>query len=246
MAARISGWLVVLLVLEIWLVIPALSGASQGAESLLLIVLIASLIFVIWAISLVSVVWHRYILLEELPSGIIPYHKGLNVWSYFRQAFVIAMILVLVAFAIGIFIGIVVRPDTVAKEVLLGLFTGIIVTLFFYRLALILPSVALNKNMTYADALKLTKGYIPTIFGLVIATVFFNLGANLVIDSAFGVTAESKLIEVTEDGVLFAQDVGNLPLYIFISGALQWFVFMMNISILTTLYGHIVEKREIY
>jgi len=26
----------------------------------------------------------------------------------------------------------------------------------------------------------------------------------------------------------------------------QWFYFMLNISVLSTLYGHIIEKREVY
>jgi hypothetical protein len=42
---------------------------------------------------------------------------------------------------------------------------------------------------------------------------------------------------------------GNVALSLFVSFAslaFQWFYFMLNISILSTLYGHIVQKREVY
>jgi hypothetical protein len=165
MALRVSGWLVaiyaVIAVLFWWWMPDWLTAAmaqdvqgvrnaadlSAGNVGMVLVLAIGLGIFLLWAVSLVAIVWHRYILMEEIPQGIIPYRGQYRIGRYFWYGIGISLLAVMVV-------------------------------------------------------------AVPLIIGLAFA--------------AFPIVSAA------------------------LSGLFQWFYFMLNISVLSTLYGHIIQKREVY
>ncbi len=241
MASRISGGFWILL-LGASFAYGLIAGLSQ---SMFLSILfgIALIIFLVWGISLVAVVWHRFILLEELPSGFLPYREGLRVWPYFWYGIGIAIIVILALLALLFASTIVMdaedmlaafgqNTNSVAlKDIALRFVVGLLASLIYLRLALILPAVALEEQMTLGDSWGETKGFSFAILVIAVMLALLNSGGAIF----YGVAVMS---------------VHNSPaLLMLVSIAFllfQWFYFMLNISVLSTLYGHIVQKREVY
>lgn len=260
MAVRVSGWLLLVwAVLGIalnygapdWLVL-ALQGVPVspedvpeiGAAGLLLFVvgIIAVVVLFCWGISVVAIAWHRYILLEEYPTGFIPYRSGFKIGRYFWVGVGISLLAALiVGFVTGI-LGMVFGPffasslastatadslSLLGSSLLIGLALGLIVAVIYLRMALTLPAIALDEGMTIGKAWEATSGYTPAIFVLALVLAFINVVVSLGLEMALG-GAESDWF------------------YMAVSGLYQWFFFMLNISVLSTLYGYIVQKREIF
>ncbi|MBL4806610.1 MAG: hypothetical protein JKY31_04885 [Rhodobacteraceae bacterium] len=246
MAIQVSGWFVLCLVGAV-LVFVTLAAAGGGAALLAIIIGIGLLIFIIWGMSLIAVVWHRYILLEEMPSGFIPYRRGLNVWRYFWVGLGLALLGALLGFVVALVLGAFITLDTVPKVITFALIVGGFVQVLMFRMALLLPAVAIDGRLTLPDALQKTRGFIGPILVLAIINILFNLGGGYLIDMAFGVPTFEAVI--ANNGFTYGaqgtQVEGGI-MHALVSAVFQWFVFMLSISILTTLYGHIVEKREIY
>ena len=241
MAIRVSGGFWLLMVAASFAL--GLTIAMTQSAFLTGVLGIAVLVFLVWGISMVAVVWHRYILLEELPSGFLPTRPGLRIWPYFWYGIGIAAIVVL-ALAIMFFVTtIFVDPKTIYhafdqtvlslefSDVALRFAVGLLSSLIYLRLALILPAVALDSSLTLGDSWGETKSFTGSIIVVAILLSVLNGGATIVFD----VARQSVL---GNGGLLLA--------IVLITVAFQWFYFMLNISILSTLYGHIVQKREVY
>lgn len=241
MAARISGglWIILIIAAVAYGVIVALSGSVFFA----IMFGIAMLIALIWGVSLIAVLWHRFILREERPSGFIPSAKGLPVWPYFWYGFGIAIIVFILLFVILLIAGLFMEPGAVLRafdqqnvsmelsDIGLRAVISILATALYLRLALVLPSVALEEKVTIGESWGETKPFLGAIVMVAILLTVFN-GVVMVI---FGLVMSS----FAPDGA--ASVVISLLLVLF-----QWFYFMLNISILSTLFGHIVQKRDIY
>jgi len=241
MAARISGgfWLLMILAAFAYGFLVTLSKSNF----LGIVLGIALLIFLVWGISMVAVVWHRYILLEERPNGFLPTREGLNIWPYFWYGIGIALIVIVA-------IGLLLLAATLvmdAKEILaafdqnnvsmaprdmaLRFAVGLLSSLIYLRLALILPAVALSEQLTIRESWSETKGYSMAILGVAVLLTLLNTVASFL----FGV------VQFAVQGAPFLVLLVTFAFLLF-----QWFYFMLNISILSTLYGHIVQKREVY
>jgi len=258
MAIKVSGWLVVVYVIISFALLnmapdflqAALNqdadGLTRAAEAmdgnggLFFLSFLAALVFLIWSVSLIAIVWHRYILLEEMPRGIIPYRKGLRVFRYFWFGFVISLLAGVVFVILGIISGIIFGPflegalpngaqglsaGLSVTTFLIGLLIGLIVFVVYLRMALILPAVALDERLTIGQAWGETSGFTGAIIVLALALSFISAVVPMVITFAFGSMPWVDTV---------------------LSGLFQWFYFMLNISVLSTLYGHIVQKREVY
>jgi len=258
MAIKVSGWLVLLYVIGMGLMLwqmpdwmdaamaqdpqrmmdaPGFSGQSVG---LVFIIILVAAIFLLWSISLVAIVWHRYILLEEVPQGFIPYRSDFHVGRYFWYGVGISLLAVLAVGVVSTFLGMILGPffmgsmqglaegqssGVAGMAFLIGIVLGTIVAVLYLRMALILPAVALDEGLTLGQAWEKTSGYTGAILVLALALAFINAVVPVVIDLVFG-----ELVWI------------NMALV----GLYQWFYFMLGISILSTLYGVIVQKREVY
>jgi len=200
----------------------AMAAAMAGYAPIGLIVGLLMLAISIW----LAVTWHRYILLNEQPSGQLPTFHRSEVLSYAGNA----ILMVFIMFAFSIVVGLVLSP-----LLLLGGLGVIIMSIVFislalvvnYRLGLVLPSRAVGQRLTFGEAWAATKGQSGTI--LVLAVV-----------SAVAAVA----IDIPAMVVAFLPGIGTILslLWTLVTG---WVKVVVGVSILTTLYGVYIEKRTI-
>lgn len=182
---------------------------------------ILSLIFTLWVI----VAWHRFILLEEEPEGWVTPFNGGRVLAYFGQILKLMLIGVLLSIPVGILIGIVtaIASGNTMAMLVVAVPLGVILFLMFYRLSVILPASAIGKPITLRQAWSATEGSFLAIFVLVVVGGIFQTSIQFL------------------GGFLTAIPMLGFAVNLLISFALG----MINASILTTLYGHYVQGRDL-
>ena len=171
----------------------------------------------------VAVAWHRFVLLEEYPDGMLPAFHGGRMLAYFGY---------------GVLLGLVVGAATLLVVVLVGLalfgvpvlmIAAIMVVVIvsgwaFYRLSPILPAAAIGKTIRMKEAWAATKPLSGAIFGAMIVFVL------TIFALAFGGALIGAVIPI----------LGGLILLV-----LNWLYILLGVSFLTTLYGVAVEGRSI-
>lgn len=177
----------------------------------------------------VAVAWHRFILSEEIPSGYIPKFQGRRMMAYFGQSLLLGLLIVAIGFGLAfIFIFLVMSQFGYLSQPLMTMAVyGAIILLIapiFFRFAAILPSAALGDRLTWEGAWNATKGSTGS---LMLVSLVLWVGLGWVNEHA------TNLIS----GSLFLLVLWTIPF--------QWVFLMIHISILTTLYGHYVEKRAL-
>ena len=195
------------------------AGAAGGA----LIVGIVSFLISLW----VAVAWHRYILREEEPTGILPAFNGAAIGSYFVAGLIFAVILIVLAIPIGLLAGIVLFPfqaggrPGVFGALLFGLVLYLPLAYVGYRLSPILPSAALGQRMPIKDAWTATG----------------TSGAAFVVLTVVSVLAA---VLAQAPAAVLGSFLGGIWLFL-----VQWATILIGASILTTIYGHYVEGRAL-
>ncbi len=199
-------------------------GAPIPAEQALsaLVVVVVTLVTTLW----IAVAWHRFVLLNERPAGYLPSLAGARLGRYAGRTILIGLVcgalaIVLLIAAGGLFFGL------LGKSIMAELLTvmAMIVPAFavLYRLSASLPGLALDRPTAFADGWVATTGETETI--LILA--FFTGLIGLVLGAP---------LALMPTGSLFALLWG---------GAAGWVQLMVSASILTTLYGHYIEKRPL-
>ena len=171
-----------------------------------------------WAVTVlwIFVAWHRFILLEEYPSGWIPKFHADRILAYLGRAilmFLIALVLALVLLLISALLGslaILIMP--------VGMVALAVIT---YRLSIILPAAAIGENLKVGDAWTATSnGSIPILILVLVMGI-----AQFLLQLAFGVVL--SLVPVLGIAV---QVIVNL------------IISLVNVSVLTTLYGALCSE----
>ena len=175
------------------------------------------LIFYSWA----AVGWHRYVLLEEHASGVAGAWNGKRIQSYIGAILRVALVMMALGFAASVVFGIIlaVLPS---PGVVLFLTVGMVIgfTWVFTRLGLVLPSAALGTYMKMGDSWAATQ----PVSGAILLPI-------IVIPLAF-------LIINTITGLL-----GILGVILYLGVA--WIQVLVNLALLTTLYGNLIEGRQL-
>lgn len=207
---------------------PSVEQMAEGAAGRAFAALIAALIL-LFVSSWVAVAWHRFVLLEEYP-GMLPALAGRPVGSYIGKAIKLALVLVLVAIPLGLIVGLVMAPFVngsqtafVVMGLLVAILFGAVLTMISIRLGLILPAVSLNRQMTLKESWAATRPVAGAIMSAVLILVVLNVVASGIVGLILGGT------------VLF----GIVDLIV------SWVSLMVGLSILTTVYGHVIEGRSI-
>jgi hypothetical protein len=193
---------------------------NSGLVALMVIgSILVSAIVTLW----VAVTWHRYVLLEEAPNGWIPrWNKSANL-SYFYQF----LKLVLIFFVLGLMIAVIVATSVGNTGNLGFLFSAIIVVMSVafgftaLKMSLIFPSAAVETNMGVVDSWSMTGPYNKTLLALTVASVGFGFLYETI----------ASLLDVN----MFTSSIRFF---------LNAFFGFWGLSVLTTLYGIIVEGRE--
>jgi len=198
-------------------------GGASGLVLPIFLIVIVLVIIELW----VFVSWHRFILLEEYPSGWIPEFRFERIMAYAGNGLLIFFILFLTMIPVGLVALTVVSALSFAPflaAMLVSLGAPILGYLVFYRLSPKLPAAAVGTSMKLGEAWGATKGATGTLLvtGLSTAIVQFVL-----------------------------QYVAGLSLAVFLPLGMAFQLLtalvmsLVNVSILTTIYGHYVEGREI-
>lgn len=173
-----------------------------------------------------AVTWHRYILLNEQPSGQLPTFHRSEILAYAGNA----ILLVLIMIAFSIVVGLVLSP-----LLLLGVVGAIIMPIVFlslalivdYRLGLVLPSRAIGQRLTFGESWAATKGQSGTILVLAIVSA-----------------VAAVVLSIPGMVLAFLPGIGGILSLIW-QIATGWVTLVVGVSILTTLYGVYIEKRSI-
>ena len=196
---------------------------DQGPSFFLwfLVIWLSMAIVSAWGIT----TWHRYVLLEEFSSGLIPELNLGRAFGYVLRLFLLGLIALVIALPVGFVLSAVVMA--IAPLGLLLFSVGLVVLgVLLLRWSLILPAFAVGQPMRMSESWNAwdeIESPGRTALGLVIVYFVFQL----VISAAVGALYFAPLLQTV------------------LSIATQAFVAIVNVSILTTLYGVIVEKRAL-
>jgi len=171
----------------------------------------------------VAVAWHRFVLLEEFPAGVLPaFHGGLML-GYFGYGILLGILVGLATFAVGLLVGFALFWAPVLMTI------GIIATMvwgfwIFYRLSPILPGQAIGNTMRFKEAWASTKPLSWAILGAMVVFVVSFVAL------AFVGGLVATLVPLIGGVVILA---------------LNWLYALVGVSFLTTLYGVAIEGRSI-
>ncbi|WP_156916792.1 hypothetical protein [Leisingera aquimarina] len=195
---------------------------NSGLSGPLFLVAMFSLLIGMWSV----VSWHRFVLLEEMPQGWLPGLEGGRVMAYFGRSVQIALVLLCMMIPVLLMVLLVTTLLSGAGAAVLQLANlpiAIFVTYLVLRLSVILPAAALGADMGLREAWNSTGNAFGDLLGLAAILVAAQYAAQFAAEAlaaspslAFGVS-------------------------LLVSAALA----LLNISLLTTLYGHYVEGRPV-
>lgn len=184
------------------------------------------------AFGFVASSWHRFVLFEETPK-ILGSPAQRRAVPYIWKGILLGLWLLLFYIPITIVLGLVLVPVAGAANetgfgllaIALDIVIGGVMGAIFFMYAMVLPASALEKHMTFKESRLATSRLGINLLWLGVLIAAFNTLMNV----ALG------LVLVAGGGV-----IGSV-----LSLAIQWLVMMIGISILTTLYGHLVEGRDL-
>lgn len=214
------------------------SGQTPGGGAVLGLLLVAVLAVVAYCWA--AVAWHRYVLLEETGNGIVPPWRGDRVAAYFGRAFIVVLVVLLAAIGASLVLGIVVgltQSAGLAIVMGIGLIFGL--TWVATRIGLVLPAAALGERMTIGESWAATRPVssqillplivIALVFGLLQQTVLLLFGQTISVDT-FGVVQDQRVLGAA----------GQL-----VNGLISWLQVLTNLALMTTLYGNLIEGRQL-
>lgn len=193
------------------------SGGSIGLSFLLMLLAF----FVIgWGI----VAWHRFVLVEEYQSGLIPPFHLSRILAYFGRLFLLGLACAICAIPL-MMVGTAVMGSGSLVGTLVVLFVvSVLISVLMYRWVAILPAAALGKPLTFGEAWSATGGATGAILVLMMTVWAVSYGGQFLVQAMYGIVPAVA----TAVDIVFTALVG-----------------LVNISILTTFYGHYVEGRSV-
>lgn len=191
--------------------------------------LLLLILFIIGALltSYIAVTWHRFVLLNERLSGLMPLQPIGRLWSYIWRVIILILVMLLIFIPLFFVIAALISAIMMATgsfllaSIISSLFMGLI-SYISLRLSLVLPANALGKNILISESWAATR----KVAGPLFITVFILVFANSVMSYLVGI--------IPIDIIASVADV-----------VVQWITMMLGIGILTTLYGYCVEGREL-
>lgn len=200
-------------------------GMMGGGMGLgVVLVLVVSLITGIW----IAVAWHRYVLLGEIPAGVVPPFMAERMGQYFIKSLLIGLVLMVLGMIlmmiVGGLFGRLMMGGPVIAMLLVAVMVQVPMIFLGLRMAAALPGTALGQNPQLMAGWQATAGEWRPILQLSVIMALALWAVNLIswlVFGGFGVMAN---------------------IWQLIAG---WPVMMVGLSILTTLYGHYIEKRPL-
>ncbi|WP_170410885.1 hypothetical protein [Ruegeria atlantica] len=226
--ALIGGAIVIALVFVFGISFEDISTETNGlpdaADPTSVLGFVLCALFVGLAIMLWIVVsWHRFVLLEEYPVGFVPIFRSDRVLAYLGRLLMLIVLGVIAMIPAMFVIGMMAQASAVV-----GIFVWFVaiiaLSVAFYRASPILPAAAIGHSLTLSEAWRATSGASGAITLLVILSLLFQL-----------------LLQFLASLLLFVPIIG----FLIVIFATMLIVPLINVSILTTIYGIYIEKREL-
>lgn len=174
----------------------------------------------LWAV----VAWHRYVLLEETPNGWVPSMKISEITAYFFKGFLLFLVAFLIMVVVILLGGAIASAGAGAAS-FVATFAGMFfVSVMIYRWIAVLPAAAIGKSLRMSEAYEATDGAT----GAIVVVMLCVFGISL-------------LVQLATTGLAVLSNELAVVLDIIASAILA----LINISILTTFYGHYIEGRSI-
>tara|TARA_R110002049_G_scaffold23781_7_gene84905 strand:- start:125263 stop:126036 length:774 start_codon:yes stop_codon:yes gene_type:complete len=175
---------------------------------------------------LLAILWHRHVLLNgpDRDAGLRP--DASLFWGYVWRTIVLGFAQFLIAIPIVIAVGVLgaVSGGSMAGLVLLGLVAGIVFLWVALRLSLVLPAAALGHTMRLRESWEATAPAAQALWGLAVLLALVNGVLTLLSGALLAEAASARLI---------------------LDSALYIIEGLVFISVLTTLYGHLVQGRTL-
>ena len=189
-----------------------------------LLILIACGLAGILGYALMAILWHRYVLLGHGGTDLRPGARlfGAYVW----RAIVLGFVQFLAALPIGLAMLLLggLTGSSPAALLLIGLVAGVAFLWLALRLSLVLPAAALGHVMSVRESWRATEPLASTLWALAVLLA--------VVNTLLGVIA--SILPPAEPGLRLMLD-----------SAIYLIEGLVFVSMLTTLYGHLVEGREL-
>jgi hypothetical protein len=187
-----------------------------------------------------AVAWHRYVLLEEIGNGFLPVFRWDRIKAYLGRAIVVIFVVLGGIIAASILIGFVtVIIGSPAVILFLGIGIVLGVSWLATRVGLVLPAAAVGERMTIGESWTATKPVSSQILLplIVIAIVTGLIGQMIVL--LFGQTVEIETFAGVQEQVTLTV-VGQL-----LNAMVSWVQLLVNLALMTTLYGNLIEGRQL-
>lgn len=200
------------------------SGGPNAAAWQLFVAAFLSTLPSLW----IAVAWHRFVLLDETPNGLIPTLHADRMWSYFGrgvQVFLVLIVFMLLAVIVAGLVAVAFQGAPLAT-IPVSVLPILVAFPVFYRFAPIFPGAAIGQSVGLRAAWDATKGSTGSIILLAVISAI----ASVVIDLP---------------ALLFPPSPGGQIAAFAWYGVTYWIKLMVSVSVLTTIYGVYVEKRAI-
>jgi len=187
------------------------------------------LIFVLFLINIVTsawaaVGWHRFVLREEYGNGVVPDWRGGNIKSYIGRLIVLFLALFAVGLVFGLLVFIIMlmfQSLAVAWILVLGAAIGF--SWLGVRFGLILPAAAVGERLTLSESWQETR---PVSTDILVPVVVLAIGISIV-SSAVNVMFGASVIGLVASALVY------------------WIQILLNLSLMTTVYGMQLEGRAL-
>jgi hypothetical protein len=193
----------------------ALDQPVAALDAMPLLFIFGTNLFVLLASIWVAIEWHRFVLLGERPSSIIPPFRGALFKAYFGKS--LLMTAIMFGATLCVVIVIMIITSLLGGLQLVPVLTLIIVGIFgmyaFYRVSPVLPAAALGKSLTLKEAWYRTEPHKKLIFNATVLMIFATV--LLQIPPAFA---------------------GAGPFGIIVSLITGWMGLMVGVSLLSAIY----------
>lgn len=177
--------------------------------------------------ALMAILWHRHVLLNGEDGGLRP--GASLVLSYLWRAIVVGCVQLLAAIPVTLVVGVLGAAfmQTGAGGAVTSLLTlggSVIFIWIALRLSVVLPAAALGYRMAVRESWNVTQSLSAPLWGLAVLLTGLNMLVSLL---ALGLVPTQGVIALMLGTVIFI-----------VEG-------LIFVSVLTTLYGHLVEGRSL-
>lgn len=197
---------------------------------------IAGFVCWLWA----AVAWHRFVLLEEYPTGLFPNWRGSQIANYFGNALLIGLIVIAASIGAGIVVVVIISVlQSPAIAIALGVALNFALTWVATRIGLILPAAAIGERVTIGESWRATA---PVSGQIILPLIVFGLAAtilNQAIIAAFGTSVDVVTPFGTQPQVTLS--MAGVVLNV----AVTWIQMLVNLALMTTLYGNLIQGRQL-